>query len=182
MSSLASDLGQAAAELRLAFDQSFARPPLQQRDGSEGLLVFGVAGDSYGMRVRELSGMVMPRKVVWLPTSCRDLLGIVAIRGAIVPVYSVAALLSYQQEDDARWLVTGGTGEPVGLAFSDFEGWLSVTRTESYVSGQTGVARECISEVARDGDRPLPIVSIPKIIDGIMARAASGRPTGKEQR
>ena len=69
-----------AAELRQAFDLSFALPPPQELVEVEDLLTIRVAGDPYAIRLRDIAGMVAGRKVVPVPAVTPDLLGLAGSR------------------------------------------------------------------------------------------------------
>ena len=164
-----------AWELRQAFDQTYAIPPLSQVIGQiEDLLAIRVAGEPYAIRVREISGLANNRRTVALPSHVPELLGIAGIRGGFLPVYSLPVLLGYSRgADQGRWLALCGSGEPVGLAFSDFEGYLRVPLTQIYSAEQKDVERDHIKHVVRAGDMVRAVVSIPLIRKTIQRRCAN---------
>jgi chemotaxis signal transduction protein len=86
-----------AAELRQAFDLSFALPPPPASQEVEDLLTIRVAGDPYAIRLGDIAGMVAGRKVVPVPAVTLDLLGLAGIRGGVVPVFGLASILGYGQ-------------------------------------------------------------------------------------
>jgi chemotaxis signal transduction protein len=119
-----------AAELRQAFDRSFAVPPPNASEEIEDLLTIRVAGDPYAIRLRDIAGMVAVRKVVPVPAATPHLLGLLGIRGNIVPVFGLASILGYPQgPEPPRWMILCGGEQPIGLAFSDFEGHLRISRS-----------------------------------------------------
>jgi purine-binding chemotaxis protein CheW len=138
-----------AAELRNAFDRARAIPVSARAvEQVESLLSIRVFGDPYAIRVSEISGLANDRKVVDFPSSIPELLGVAGIRGGLVSVYSLAALLGYSREaDQARWLVLCGSEEPVGLAFSDFEGYMRGHLVEVYGTGESEEARDHVTQV-----------------------------------
>ena len=168
-----------AAELRNAFDRARAIPHSARAvEQVEGLLSIRVSGDPYAIRVSEISGLANDRKVVAFPSSIPELLGLAGIRGGLVSVYSLAALLGYSREaGQARWLVLCGTEEPVGLAFSDFEGYLPVPLTQVYATDQRGAVRAHIKHVVRAADLVCAVVSIPDILELIKRRCDTSRPS-----
>jgi chemotaxis signal transduction protein len=171
-----------AAELRNAFDRARAIP-LSTRgvEKVEGLLSIRVSGDPYAIRVSEITGLANDRKVVAFPSSIPELMGVAGICGGLVSIYSLAALLGYSREaDQARWLVLCGTEEPVGLAFSDFEGYLPVPLTQVCATDQRGAARAHVKHVVRATDLVRAVVSIPDILELIKRRCDTSRPA-KEQ-
>jgi chemotaxis signal transduction protein len=166
-----------AAELRNAFDRARAIP-LSTRavEQVESLLSIRVSGDRYAIRVSEISGLANDRKVVAFPSPISELLGVAGIRGGLVSVYSLALLLGYRREvDQARWIVLCGAEEPVGLAFSDLEGYLRVPLTQLYATDQRDAARVHVKHVVRTADLVCAVVSIPDLVELIKSRGNKSR-------
>ena len=135
-----------------------------------------MAGDHYAIKVSEISGLVNDRKTVALPSPVPELLGVAGIRGGLVPVYSLAALLGYSQDPGrARWLALCGSEEPVGLAFSDFEGYLRVPVSQVYAAEQKGVTRAYLKHVLCVADMVRAVVSIPYLVEMIKRRCDKNR-------
>jgi len=159
-------------ELRSVFDRARAIPfSSQKAETIEDLLAISLSGDPYAVRVTEVSALVVDRKIVGLPSRVPELLGVAGIRGSVVPVYSFAALLgSGGLEDRMRWLVLCGAEEPVGLAFSDFEGYVRVPSAQIYPANGEYAKSEHVKDVARVAGRVRAVVSIPHIIEAIKGR------------
>src|ERR1700722_14359993 len=160
-----------AAELRNAFDRARALPFLSEvRQRIENLLVLRVSGDAFAIRLGEIAGLATDRKIVSFPSPIPELLGVAAIRGRLVPVYSLAALLGYSAPGTpGRWLVLCGTEEPVGLAISDFEGYLRIPLSQVYAAEQQDESLP-VKHVVRTADTLRDVVSIPHIIEIIQRR------------
>jgi purine-binding chemotaxis protein CheW len=131
-----------------------------------------VTGNPYALRANEVSGLASNKKVVALPSRMPELLGIVGIRGQIVPVYSLAALLGYAPEDRDRWLALCGQEERIGLAFSDFEGYLRVPLEKVYVAQQEGLTRWHVKHAVGTADLVRSVVSIASLVGTIKRRCA----------
>jgi chemotaxis signal transduction protein len=145
------DLGARAQALRSAFDRAFSEPPTLAAASTEDLLAIRVAGDSYALRVSELSGLVSNRKVVALPTRAPHLLGIAGVRGALVPVYALAGLLGYDvARSPGQWLALCGRQEPVALAFEELEGFLRVPSAHLHPVG-VELSKQHVAEGVRVG-------------------------------
>jgi chemotaxis signal transduction protein len=164
-----------AAELRNAFDRARALPFLSEvRERSENLLVLRVSGDAFAIRLGEISGLATDRKIVAFPSPIPELLGVAAIRSRLVSVYSLAALLGYSAPaTQGRWLVLCGTEEPVGLAISDFEGYVRVPLSQVYAAEQKDESLH-VRHVVRTADTVRDVVSIPHIIEIIQRRCRNG--------
>jgi chemotaxis signal transduction protein len=130
-----------AARLRAEFDRGFALAPPVAEDGREGYLAIRIGGDPFALRLAELLGVYVDRKVVTLPSAVPSLIGIASFRGALVPVHDLRLLMGYPTRAEARWLVRVRAA-PVGLAFEALEG-------QFRASAEGGVVR------ARDQLRPV---------------------------
>ncbi len=171
-----------AAELRDAFDRERTLPFASQvGEQTESLLAIRVSGDAYAIKVSEISGLANDRKIVAFPSPIPELLGVACIRGGLVPAYNLAALLGYSVEgDQARWLLLCGIEEPVGLAVSDFDGYIRVPSAQVYAVGQKEAARACVSHVIRAADMVRAVVSIPLLRD-VIQRRCGNRSASKER-
>lgn len=117
------DRAASADALRAAFDAAFARPARAPDADTVALLAIRVAGAPMAVRVLETAGLMQVRPIVPVPGRRPELLGVSGVRGALVPVYSLARLLGRGDDDPPRWLVLAATGggERVGLAVATFE-------------------------------------------------------------
>jgi purine-binding chemotaxis protein CheW len=140
------------AALRRAFDESFARAPASRADGGERILRLRIGGDRYAVKLAEVAGFAAARKIVPLSSAITGALGLAGLRGALVPVYSLAALLGRVADDEPpRWFLLANAPEPVALAFARFDGY---------------------AEVAPDELLRHNVVAIPPLIETIAARVS----------
>src|SRR6185312_2949550 len=117
--------------LRHAFDEAFRRAAHELADDRARLLRLRVGGDAYAFRLDEIASFAAARRIVPLASAVPGLLGLAGLRGTLVPVYSLAALLGRAADDEApRWFVLCGGAEPVALAFARFEGYVETARGE----------------------------------------------------
>src|SRR5262249_44363661 len=96
-----------AADFRSAFDKAFALPRNSGREADwEDFLTMRIAGDAYAIRLNEIAGLVKGRRIVACPSDVPEFQGIAGVRGAIVSVYSLPALLGYSTGgENSAWLV-----------------------------------------------------------------------------
>lgn len=162
------------AQLRADFDRSFAAAPAQAPDEVPFLLL-QVGADRVAVRLQDVSGLVACGRIVPVPSRAPTLLGIAGIRGAIVPIFSLARVLGQQREAARpRWVLLCGT-EPLGLGFAEIE-------------GQVGVAPAGLREVRAEGRSPhvshvvavangiRPLLSIASILQALTTPAAERAP------
>ena len=162
-------------EVRRVFDQARSAPfSSGTEEQTEDLLAIRVSRNAYAIRVSEISGLATDRKIVAFPSPIPELLGVAGIRGALVPVYSLAILLGHNAETEGtRWLALCGTEDPVALVFSDFEGYVRVPLTQLYAAEQEDAARTHAQHVVRATDMVRAVVSIPLVRKTIQRRCGN---------
>jgi chemotaxis signal transduction protein len=165
---------QKLADMRRAFDQAFAMAPTAAIDEFEDLLAVRVGGDALAIRVRAISGLAACRKIVPLPSRIPALLGIAAIRGGVVPIYSLAHLLGYRPgSKPPSWLALCGDPEPMGLGFEEFEGFLRVRRGDVHPAQAADDPKGRAIEVVRSEKHVRPLVDVPSTLERIKARTGA---------
>ena len=163
-----SPVSERVAELRLAFDEARAMPSSERAEEAENLLAIRISGDAYAIKVSEIAGLATGKKIVPVPGPIPELLGLAGIRGRLVPVYSLDALLGYDSEgEQPRWLALCGTEECFAVAFHEFEGYLHIAQAEIYPVGKKDEARIYVKEVARGPGAVRAVVSIALLRESI---------------
>jgi chemotaxis signal transduction protein len=167
-----------ASSLRHAFDVSFAAPLIAADDDLEDFLMARIGGDRHLIRLAEIAGLLKAEAIVDVLAAAPAFLGVVGVRGALVPVFDLAMVLGYEDRTaQRRWMILCGGEEPIALAFADFEGYRRLAK--SALHEEDGVARADRREIARVDDGACPVINIPLIV---AATRKSNRPlAGKEQ-
>jgi chemotaxis signal transduction protein len=171
-------LSKTAADLREAFDRSFAEPVRPDPPALLDFLSIGIGEETYALPLDQTSGVIADRPIVPVPSPLADLLGVAGVRGSLVPVYSLRALLGYPADGaPTRWLVLAGKGAPIGLAFERFHGH-SRAPGDAIVAAaslRTGLAH--VAGAVRFGGSTLPVVDVQSIIDDIERRIRAAGPS-----
>jgi purine-binding chemotaxis protein CheW len=165
-----------AESLRHSFDATFAAPVALANAAFTDVLAIQVGADPYALRLSEVAGLYADRKLVEVPGPIDELLGVAGIRGLLVPVYDLAAFLGYPRAYAHRWFVLARAAQPVGLAFSAFDGHLRLTDTalaESDLVAQGGrpgvLARHVCGSVQAPG-LLRPLIDIAAVLATIETR------------
>jgi chemotaxis signal transduction protein len=154
-------------ELQVAFDRSYIEPAAPRPAEPEDLLAIDVAGHPYALRVRELLGMYVERRITPLPAAPAELLGLAAVRGELVAVYDLASLLGYSRAEAPRYLIVG-RGRAVAFAFATLHGHVRVAPGDIATAER---AREpWLSQVVREPGRTRPIIELSGISSAIEQR------------
>ncbi len=123
MANSSNDLAQRLAELRTAFDQTFTLPAIQPGEDSLDFALIAAGEHCFALRMSELAGVAVNRKIVPVPGNLRGLLGLSTVEGQLVPVFDLAAALGLPTtRTNPRWLALYRGAELVGLAFEKFHG------------------------------------------------------------
>jgi chemotaxis signal transduction protein len=154
------------AGLRRAFDQVFASTYAERSQEQESLLALRIEGDLYGLNVREIAGVAVAGRLVPLPSQSPGLLGLTGIRGAVVPVYSLAVLMGYPRVGETLgWLALSGAKDPLALALGEFDGYVRVPKTALHVPDRD--ARKHVHQFAQLGDVVRAIISVASVVSAI---------------
>jgi len=172
MSQPVSETLRRAEQLRREFDQSFARPPRQLLEAAQDFLEIQVGNDIYALRLDQLSGVIADQRIVLLPSPVKSFLGVAGVRGSIVPVYSLRALLGYPAlESMPRWVALLGKDRPVGVAFELTRGHLRVPSGEIVPASGDPSRRALGHDAIRRGDSTIPILNTEHLLQEIQRTA-----------
>jgi chemotaxis signal transduction protein len=100
-----------------------------------------------------------------------ELLGLTGVRGAVVPVFSLAALLnSALRESEPRWLLFAGRQSLVAFAFGQLEHQFEAEAAQ--VFPQAGHYGRYVSETVRDGTRLRCLIRLGALAEHIRNRGS----------
>jgi chemotaxis signal transduction protein len=137
---------------------------------AENILAIRVREDSYALRLAEVAGLVDGRTIVPLPSSLPALLGIVGVRGQVVPVYDLGYVLGYASAASRpRWMVLLRQEEAVAVAFDAFEAQQRLATEVGETAGASvpeSVASRYLAGIART-DRLRPILNLAAVYEAV---------------
>ena len=164
------------AALRSAFDQTFVAPP-RSRPERDPVIQIRLGGEVFAVRAAHIAGLVRSRKIVPLPSRIPELLGVSALRGSLIPVYDLAALLGIPPAvSGPSWLMLAPGETPIGLAFDGFEG----RQEPEWLSGEPG-ERQHVHQLVRIGSAVRAVLDIPGITEAIRQRAGIAEPAKEKK-
>lgn len=158
-----------AKALREAFDLGFAEAPIPVSERRIGLILIRVGGAPMALRVEEVAGLARHRKVVGVDGSIPGLRGLAGIRGQLLVVYSLGAVLdgapgaSAGEPED--WLATCALDRSVALSFGQFEGYREVSPADLHEAGAPETPAGRSGALLRDAQGSRSVVSIPSVIE-----------------
>lgn len=156
-----------ADELRREFDRGFAAapaPPVRLVP----VLLLRVGAERCAVRVVEAAGVHACPPIAVLPSPVEDLLGLVVLRGKLVPIYDLGALVGVEHTAEPRWLLLAG--DPcVALGFDALEAHRQIALDAFLVSASASLRGLAEGAVRVDGG-VLPVLSLTSVHDAIARR------------
>jgi chemotaxis signal transduction protein len=119
------------------------------------------------------------RRVTPLPSPSPEFLGVAGIRGTLVAVYDLPALLGHAAAAGRRWLLLAKAVEPVAFVFDTFEGQLSAS-PQQFVADRSDGAPRHVKRAVSVGGRLRHVVDLASLVEAISSRARPG-PAPKER-
>jgi chemotaxis signal transduction protein len=168
------------AALRSAFDDVFAAPPPEPAGPTDDFLSILAAGRRHAVRLSEIDGVFVDRRVVPVPGPSPTLLGIAAFRGVLVPVHDLRVLLGGVRGAVPRWtvLVRG-----VGLGFDALDRHVRVAVGEVATSEAGGVATSRhVEGLVRLPDGDLPLLNVASLLSAIAGSPTLASAPGERNR
>lgn len=161
------------AALRDEFDRSFVEAPPDAAASVEDFLDIRAGTASYALRIGEVSGVLAAVTITPVPTGVPELLGVADVRGAILPVYDLRALLGHPAEATPRWLALAAAA-PVALAFDVLEAHVRVRPDAVARQGRGEASGRHVREVVVIDGRARPIVAVASVLEAITRRVHAG--------
>ena len=153
-------------ELRQSFDRAFAEELVPRRDEALSLLSIRVGRDRHAVRLSDVAALEVRCAVTPVPSDQPELLGIAGLRGAVVAVFDLAALIG-ASAGEAPWLLLA-KGAPVAFAFAELEGVWSAP-VEDVVRAQGGRGGRVQDVVLRQGQH-LPVIDLAGLVGDLERR------------
>jgi chemotaxis signal transduction protein len=152
-----------ALDMRRAFDAAFAQPVSLDRREELPALVVALGASRWVIRLRDIAGVARGRPPLPVPGASPSLLGLTGVRGMLVPVYSLAALLGLAEgpKVESRWLALVSHGGTLGLAFD------GLVRHEQLAAEHMHFAPDG-SAVCHFDDEHLPMVDVGAVLASIV--------------
>ncbi|XXY49250.1 chemotaxis protein CheW [Sorangium sp. So ce269] len=179
-------LAERLAELQRAFDASFAAPAeARPEEPARGLAIR--AGDRRLVaRVDELAAVEPCRRIVPLAGGPPGLLGLAGLRGRLVAVYDLAALVAGRPRAGVagpapRWLLVCAEHPEIALAIDELEGHARFSCAEVHPDDGADTG-EHVREVVDVDGAPRGLLRVPAVAATVLRRAQRGAAHPKEDR
>lgn len=146
------------------FDDAQAVTPVDEIE----ILAFRLGDEEYAVRIMEMQEVLMMHEVTWVPRTPSYLMGITSLRGKVIPVIDMRKKLRIAggRDEDARILVLGYGGEPIGARVDSISGVIRIAQDDIMASLTTLSEEESrfIEGVVRVKNRFVSILSLGEIM------------------
>ena len=150
----------------------------------EDLLVFQLAGEPFGLRLNVVAEIIRPPALAHMPLVPPSLLGLANLRGIVMPVVSLRALLHLPDvatDKSTRVIVVRGDN-PVGFVVDGIRGLLAVAtdQLEKDDAGTGADGSALLDGVIKgaEGESPIKLLSPSRLLHGQFVRlGTSSTPT-----
>ena len=159
-------------ELRREFDSAFAAPRAVRSSDVEKLVVLQVGSLWVACRVLEVTRFESLRRVVPLSNGAPGLIGIAGLRGKVVPVFGLAAILGIGGAEGTPWVAICGEADPIGLAFDRLDRFVTVRRSDVSAVGDGNRLSSHTNGLLRIGSVAHDVLDLPAVLSAI--RGATG--------
>lgn len=143
-----SERGGRAERLRKSFDEIFARPP-EIPPAQTDMLLVTVGETVRAVRLEQISRVARNPGTVRVPARAEAFVGVAGLRGTVLPVFSLAALLGLPAVNSDWLLIVQGNNQQDALAFAceSVQGYVRVAVTGEKISGVVNFGGENYSVV-----------------------------------
>jgi chemotaxis signal transduction protein len=153
-------------------DSSAPRAPLPEEVECIDLLAVRIGSEPYALRLSDLCGVFPRREILALPSPVPELLGLTALRGAIVPIYDLGMLLGYPAgEVRSMEAFVLAADHAVGFAFERVDGELRAPLAHVFPADPIVGLRNPLQETLRTAEFRRPIVRIATLLGSVRRRA-----------
>jgi purine-binding chemotaxis protein CheW len=167
-----SDSQDGAWSMRREFDRGFSKPAHHKTSTLQNYLGIRLGDDPYAIRVNDIAGLYADHPIMPLLSQSPSLLGLVGLRGQIVPAYDLASLYGYVRKTAPRWMILLRLKEPVALAFEHFDMHFSADITDivpatKAISNTSDYAKNQGHDAVYDATTIRPIIQLQSLPDPI---------------
>jgi len=119
-------------DLKRSFDLTFQQPLVERGQELVHLLIVRIGTARFALKVADLAGLARAQTVVPIPGADSGLLGIAGLKGRMVAVYSLAAMIGSTElsTEQNRWMVLCRCEKEIALAFTAVTSTMMVPRAE----------------------------------------------------
>lgn len=135
------------------------------------IVIFQLGKEEYGINILQTKEIIKPSKITNVPNTPDYVLGVINLRGQIVPVIDLRkrfAIAATETTDKQRVITIEVRDSLIGLVVDSVNGvvWLNMNELEPAPEIAGGIEQEFIEGVGKIEDRLLVIIDLEKLLFG----------------
>ncbi len=135
-------------------------------------VVFQVGNELYGINILIAESIERIQPITRVPKSPSEIIGVINLRGDIVPLISMRKILEYDEEDytdSTRIIITEFDDYRLGLIVDRLLEVLTISTNDIQLSidDMSDKDKIYISGIINMGDQPITLIDIPKTLEKI---------------
>lgn len=135
------------------------------------IVIFQLGGEEYGINILQTKEIIKPSKITNVPNTPDYVLGVINLRGQIVPVIDLRkrfAIADTEATEKQRVITIEVRDSLIGLVVDSVNGvvWLNMNELEPAPEIAGGIEQEFIEGVGKIEDRLLVIIDLEKLLFG----------------
>lgn len=155
------------------YDQGLNRQQHEVEEESYRWLSFLLDNEEYALDIRDIREIIKPREITDIPRVPDFLLGIISLRGTIIPIFDLKSRLKLgksQLTGDSRIVVSQVGERCAGLLVDRITQVVSIdgTKVEPPPAVLSGVDRELIAGVGRQGGKMMILLNLISVLNAEM--------------
>jgi purine-binding chemotaxis protein CheW len=157
-------------------ETTFVQDAPVAEEASLGFCTFQIGGESYGLDIVLVQEVIRSQKVFPVPTTPPYVLGVINLRGTIIPIVDIKRVLKqtpWREDPDTRLLILQQDQTVVGWAV-DAVGdiaWLPVSRIEPFHTRRDDPGLKYVDRIGRVSEKAaLALVDGPRLIGDLRIR------------
>lgn len=166
------------AELRKQLEARLANPldeePVVLRQGRQ-FLSFRIGEQHFLIAVDSVCEIIMPPPIAFLPRGQKELEGVIALRGEILPVVNLRRMLGFSQgqlTSTTRILIVRPEEDDFGIIVDEISEflWLEESDLEPVAQGYLNAEFKVVSGVAKTGNSVRPLLDAALVLSSIFLK------------
>jgi len=154
----------AEEELKHAFDEEVHEKKIDY-------LVFSISGENYALQLEELKEVLKPKPVTEIPAAPPHIIGIISLRGIIVPIIDIKKILRISDgkegiSPDSRFVLVEVEGKQFGFYVDSIKDVMRIPKSKLEVPPITmgDINRDYISYFVHRENEFIAVLNLEKIV------------------
>jgi len=134
-------------------------------------LVFSISGENYALQLEELKEVIRPKPVTRIPSAPPHIIGIISLRGVIVPIIDIKKILGISDgkegiSPDSRFVLVEVAGKQFGFYVDTIKDVMRIPKSKLEIPPLTmgDINRDYISYFVHRENEFIAVLNLEKIV------------------